>query len=254
MEVQIDTVVKRARGYWLVDGFAELITGALMVVLGLVPLLRGLTGPDSLFAQFFSFAGDIALIKLFGVIAALMLIWWLKDHFTYPRTGYIRGKRWPMSQVLPYLRNILLLVILPVLALLAAFFLLPPLRGALFTMPIWLPVFLGVVWGGFCLFLGGWAGLRRFRILGIVILLVGVAVCIWQHSVGAPAFPAEALQVSSWGLLPEALRVPIEETFYRVLVVACAMTLGSGAALIISGLVTFLRYRKENPVPYEEES
>jgi len=254
MEMRLDAVIKRGRGYWLVDGFAELITGALLVLLGLLPLLRGLTGPDTLIAQFVSFAGDIAIIKLFGVIAALLLIWWLKDHFTYPRTGWVRGRRWPMSQVLPYLRNILLLVILPVLALLAAFFLLPPLRGALFSMPIWLPALLGIVWGGACLFLGRWAGLRRFQILGVVILLIGVAMSIWQLSIGAPAFPPEALQIGSWGPLPETLRLPIEATFYRVLMVVCALTLGAGAALVVSGLVTFLRYRKENPLPYEEES
>lgn len=254
MEVQLDTVMKRARGYLFVDGFVETITGVLLILLGGIPLLRGLTGPGSLFGQFISIAGDIAIIKVFGLIAAVMLIWWLKDHFTYPRTGFVRAKGWTVSQVLPFLRNVLLVLILPVLGLLAAFFLLPPLRGALFSMPIWLPVFLGLLWGGLCFLMGERMGLRRFRILGIVIPLIGIAVSMWQLTIGAPSFPAEALQANPWGALPEALRSPIEESIYRVVIGACAVTLVSGVALTISGLVTFLRYRKENPVPYKEES
>lgn len=254
MEVQLDTVMKRARGYWLVDGFAETITGVLLILVGAIPLLRGITGPDSLFGQFISIAGDIAIIKVFGIIAAVMLIWWLKDRFTYPRTGFVRGKVWTVAQILPFLRNVLLVLILPVLGLLTAFFFLTPLRGALFSMPIWLPVFLGLLWGALCLLAGERLGLRRFRILGVVILLIGISVSIWQLTIGVPSFPAEALQANPWGALPEVLRSPIEESIYRVVVGACAVTLISGAALTISGLVTFLRYRKENPVPYKDES
>jgi hypothetical protein len=85
-------------------------------------------------------------------------------------------------------------------------------------------------------------------------MLVGIAVCIWQITIGVPELPAEALQSSPWGPLPESLVPSIVAAVYRMVNAICVLALIVGVGLTISGLVTFLLYRKENPVPYEEEA
>jgi hypothetical protein len=46
----------------------------------------------------------------------------------------------------------------------------------------------------------------------------------------------------------------LEETLTRALAGVGVVTLVSGIGFAVSGLVTFLRYRKENPAPYKEEA
>jgi hypothetical protein len=88
-------------------------------------------------------------------------------------------------------------------------------------------------------------GLRRFRLLGAMILLAGMVVGIWQYAMGLPAFPAN--------VQPGILQPQVLEIINRTLTSLGFLTLASGAILMFSGLVTFLRYRKENPIPYAEE-
>jgi hypothetical protein len=97
-------------------------------------------------------------------------------------------------------------------------------------------------------------GLRRFRLMGALILLAGIVVGVWQLVIGLPNFPVEALQSNSLAALPEVVRAPMAETINRTFISIGLLTLVSGTVFAISGVVTFLRYRKENPVPYREEA
>jgi hypothetical protein len=235
MNTQIEPATKRGRGYWFVDGFIEMITGGLLIILGGILLLSGMAPQDSFLAQFLSVAGEIALVKVVGILMAVLVLWWLKDHFTYPRTGFIRGKRIPLAQILAFLRDGFLILALPMLALMAALALLPPLRGAFFSMPVWFPVGIGVIWGALCILLGQWTGLRRFWVVGALIGLAGIKAGAWQFVLGVPG-------------------VSLETAIYRTFAGAGLLSLASGVVFALSGLVTFLRYRKENPVPYSEEA
>ena len=93
---------------------------------------------------------------------------------------------------------------------------------------------------------GEWMGLRRFRLLAVMIVLTGIAIGIWQFTMGLPTFPSN---IQSGIFQPIVL-----ETIHRTLISLGFLILISGVVLMISGLVTFLRYRKENPTPYAEES
>jgi hypothetical protein len=97
-------------------------------------------------------------------------------------------------------------------------------------------------------------GLRRFGLLGVLILLAGIGISAWQLGVGLPSIPVEALQSSPLAALPEALRASLADILNRTFVSIGLLTLVSGAVFAISGVVTFLRYRKENPAPYQEEA
>jgi len=235
MSTPIDTAIKRGRGYWFVDGFIELFAGGILLLLGGILLLRGLAPQDSILAQFLSVAGEIGLAKLVGIFLAALALWWLKDRFTYPRTGFVRGKRLSAMQILVFFRNGFLIMALPMLILLVAFLTIPLLQGALVSMPVWFPVGLGVLWAVICLLGYQWTGLRRFQLLAGVIFLAGIKAGGWQWIIGTS-------------------NLTFETAIYRTFASASLLTLLSGLVLVISGLITFLRYRRENPAPYQEEA
>jgi len=244
MNVHIDSVMKRARGYWFVDGFTEMAAGGWFVILAGLLLVSGNAPLASFPAWFLSFAGKIAIAKFVGILAAILILWWLKDHFTYPRTGFVRGKRVTAAQVLITIRNAILFLLLPIFGLLAASLLIASAGSVLSSMPAWFPIGMGLLWAVLCVLAGEWMGLRRFRLLGAMILLAGMAIGIWQFAMGLPIFPANV----GTGIL----QPPVLESIDRTMSSIGFLTLISGVILMFSGLVTFLRYRKENPIPYTE--
>ena len=245
MNVQIDTVVKRTRGYWFVDGFIEMAAGGLFILLAGIILFDGYSPEDSFPSWFLSIAGEVALAKLFGILTVVLLLWWLKDHFTYPRTGFVRGNRVTSAQVLIILRNMILFVLLPISGLLFASLLISSGNAILSSMPAWFPIGLGVLWAILCLLAAEWLGLRRFRLIGIMTLLAGVAVGIWQLTIGLTEFPANTQM--------EILHPAMLESISRTLASLGMLVLICGIVLVLSGVFTFLRYRKENPTPYTED-
>jgi hypothetical protein len=246
MNVQIDSAQKRARGYWFVDGFTEMAAGGLFILLAAILLFSGNAPQSSFSTWFLSVAGEIAVAKLIGILAAILILWWLKDHFTYPRTGFVRGKRITVTQVLVIIRNVVLFLFLPILALLAVSLLIASAHSVLDFMPEWFPIGLGLIWAVLYLLAGEWMGLQRFRLLAIAMALTGIAVGLWQFAIGLPAFPANA----QTGILQPL----VLDSISRTLTSLGFLILISSITLMISGIITFLRYRKENPNPYVEEA
>ena len=245
MDVQIDTALKRARGYWFIDGFTEMAAGGLFVILAGILLFSGYAPQASFLDWFLSVTSEIVIVKLIGILVAILILWWLKDHFTYPRTGFVRGKRVTATQVLVIIRNVILFLLLPILVLLAASLLIASAPNVLASMPVWFPIGLGLISGGAYLLAGEWMGLRRFRLLAVTIALTGIAMGVWQFTMGFPTFPSN----NQSGIFQPV----VLETINRTLISLGFLILISGVTLMISGLATFLRYRKENPTPYAEE-
>jgi len=254
MEQQIETAVKRGRAYWFADGFTEIAGGIFFLLLGAVVLFREIAGQNVVLSQFASTAVDIGAIKLVTLLVAILVIWWLKDRFTYPRTGFVQGKRVMLGAILTVIRNAVLILLLPVLGLLAALILVPSLRSILATMPAWFPMGIGIFLGILCYVSGEWMGLRRFRVMGLLIILTGLAVGIWQITIGFPTLAVELLQADWLAPMPDALRAPLDEILSRFFGGVGGLTLATGIFFLVSGFVTFLRYRKENPTPYREEA
>jgi putative flippase GtrA len=246
MDIQIDAALKRARGYWFIDGFIEMAAGGLFVILAGILLFSGYVPQTSFSGWFLSVTSEIVIAKLIGILIAVLILWWLKDRFTYPRTGFVRGKRVTVTQVLVIIRNAILFLFLPILVLLAASLLITSARNVLASMPAWFPVGLGLIWGGMYSLAGEWMGLHRFRSVAVMMVLTGIAIGFWQFTIGLPTFPSN---IQSGIFQPNVL-----ETIHRTLISLGFLILISGVTLMISGLVTFLRYRKENPTPYAEES
>lgn len=246
MNIQIDSAIKRARGYWFIDGFIEMAAGGFFVLLAALLLFRGSASPTTFSPWFLSVAGEITIAKFIGIVAIILLLWWLKDHFTYPRTGFVRNKRITAAQILMIIRNVLLFLLMPIFGLLAIALLIVSLGIVLAAMPIWFPIGISFVWAAFFLLAGGWMGLPRFRVLGGLILLTGMAIGIWQFAIGLPTFPVN--------LQPGFPQPAVVESINRTLTSLSLLVLISGVVLIFSGIITFLNYRKENPTPYQEEA
>ncbi len=244
MNVQIDTAMKRARGYWFVDGFTEMAAGGLFVLLAGLLLFSRASSRASFPSWFLSVATEISIAKSVGILAAVLVLWWLKDHFTYPRTGFVRGKGVTAAQTLSIIRYAVLFLLLPLIGLLAASLLIASVGSVLSSMPVWFPVGLGLIWAALFLLAGEWMGLHRFRLMAGLILLTGMAVGIWQLASGLPTFPAN--------VGPGVLQPPMLESINRTLTSLASLTLVSGVILLVSGVATFLRYRKENPIPFTE--
>ncbi len=245
MGEQIQGAIKRVRGYWFVDGFTEMAAGALFIIVGGLLLLSRPASPAAFSTWFMTAAGQVSIVKLGGILAGVLVLWWLKDHFTYPRTGFVRGKPVSVSQVFLVIRSILLFVLLPILGLLAALLLLTSSNNLLAAMPVWFPVGLGILWAALLAVSGEWMGLRRFRILAALTLVAGIAIGIWQSGSRLPNAPAE---------LQAGLSEPfLLASFNRTLASLSVLVLICGVIVVFSGLITFLRYRKENPLPYAED-
>ena len=244
MNTQIDAVVKRARGYWFVDGFTEIATGGMFVILAGFLLLSQNTSQTPFLSWFLSVTGEIVIVKIVSFLVVILALWWLKDNFTYPRTGFVRGQITGI-QILIIIRNMILFLLLPIGGLLIASMLIASTGSVLASMPIWFPVGLGLIWAILILLAGEWMGLHRFRLLGGMILLAGLGVGIWQLTMGLPTIPSD--------VQPELLQPPVLESIQRSLTSLGWVLLISGVPFVVSGILTFMRYHKENPQPYRED-
>jgi hypothetical protein len=254
MEKQIETAVKRGRSYWFSDGFTEMAAGIFFLLLGGVILFRGIAGKNAALSQFASTAVDIGVVKLVALLVAVLVIWWLKDRFTYPRTGFAQGTSVILGAILAFIRNAVLIAVLPLAGLIAALIFVPSVRIIFATMPAWFPMGIGIFLGILCYASGEWMGLRRFRIVGMLMLLTGLVVGAWQITIGFPNLTAEALQADWLGPMPQSLRAPLDDILGRFFAGVGGWTLAAGIFFLVSGFATLLRYRKENPDPYRGEA
>jgi hypothetical protein len=243
MERQIDSAVKRGRAYWFVDGFAEIGAGIFLLLLGIATLLRGFAAPGGILPWLAGTALDIGILKAVLLLAFVLGLWWLKDRFTYPRTGYARGG-FPFRVIFAAVRTIFLAIALPLLLLIGVLLTVPETRSILASIPAWLPLGIGILLGAICYAAGEYMGLLRFRLMGLFLLLAGIGTAGWQIALGFPPAPAD------WAAPPESV---LAEIIARTFTAVGVLVLAGGAAAFLSGLTALVRYRRKNPRPYREE-
>jgi len=244
MNVQIDNAVKRARGYWFVDGFIEIAAGVLFVVLAGFLLVSMNTSQAPFISWFLSVTGEVAILKLVSFVIVVLILSRLKDNFTYPRTGFVRGKI-TATQIFMFIKNLILFLLLPIVGLLAASLLATSTGSVMSSMPIWFPIGLGILWGVLLILAGEWMSLHRFRWMAALILLTGLGIGIWQWVMGLPDVPSNTQA--------DLLGPSVLESINRSLSSMGFILIGSGIIFIFSGVLTFMRYRAENPQPYTED-
>jgi hypothetical protein len=245
MNVQIETTMKRARAYWFIDGFTEIAMGGMFIVLAIAMFISRNTSQTPFLSWLLSVTGKIVILKAVSLLIVVLALWWLKDRFTYPRTGYVKN-RIATAQIFVIIRNVILFLLLPIIVLLTASLFITSTGSVLSSMPVWFPIGLGLIWGIFVVLAGEWMRLPRFRLLGGLTILTGIAVGIWQAVMGLPNAPAN--------IEPTILQPWLLESIDRTLISLDLILVIFGVIVIFSGVATFIRYRKENPQPYEEEA
>ncbi len=169
----------RAVQYFYIDGTFEFTFGGLCLLLAGFFFLQA-TVPESLSANLLSLA--LMVIIPLGAMIINHLIRRFKEQVTYPRTGYVayqssQGRQRKMRQALK------LGVSLIIGGSVAAFVIRTP------KSLDWMSALTALVFGLVLAFIGFRSGLRRFYVLGFLVLLSGVAL----SSLGYGNIPGLAL-------------------------------------------------------------
>lgn len=165
---EIKKITRRSLTYWFEDGLLELILGALFLLLGITFLIEGIADPGTLLRRISGMAGLILMVV--GAWTARPIIRKLKERITYPRTGYVSYRKptpTRKSRTISYLLT--LTIVLLVVGIITS--------TSDKTLD-WLPMFEGIIIGGFLLFIGYRTLVYRFYVLGTLSVLTGTLLSV----------------------------------------------------------------------------
>jgi hypothetical protein len=161
-------ISQRSMSYWFEDGLSEIIVGILFLLLGLSFFIEGMADPGTLIRRASGITGLVLMV--FGVWTARPIIRKLKERVTYPRTGYVSYRRTKPTRKGSAVSYILTLVIILIVV------------GIITSAPDktldWLPMFEGVIIGGFLLFIGYRTQIYRFFALGSLSIILGTILSV----------------------------------------------------------------------------
>jgi hypothetical protein len=210
MQAQFQRVERAVKGYWFNDGIAEMIGGAVFILIGIYFSLGEMLGSSSLLGSLFQMAFLLVFLGL--IYGGRVLIKLMKEKYTLPRSGYLeyRVDKTHVNQ-----RRIAAGLLAAIMALVLIVFL--PLGGRV----NWVVALSGLIIGS-VFFLGQarTTGIQRFSFLGLISVGFGIGFAV-SH-------------------LPDGFALGF---FYSA----------SGLIFLISGLLVFLRFLKENPVRLNPE-
>jgi hypothetical protein len=180
----MNDVVQRTRQYWFADGLVELSVGSTFLILGLYFYLQSIL-PSSSPLMFIIQASFVLL--LFGIIfLSRYLVKVLKDHMTFPRTGYVSYKRANIKQ-----RILSISVSLIIASLILLMFITTPLSIQ------WLPAVTGSIVAVMWLISAIRIRLHRFYLQATVSAIMGVALSLLSWEI----FFSLAIYYSAMGLI-----------------------------------------------------
>lgn len=189
----VATADRKARRYWVEDGLAEIATGAMFSLVGLLFYAEARAPEGSALAGMSAIL--LPLVIIGGTLAAQYVVRALKERITYPRSGYVaypeaeRRRRWPAA-----------IAAAGIGVLVAALFANAPASLA------WLPALDGVVVGIFLVFLGTKLDVGRFHSLAAASIGLGLAITLAgaDEQLGSAAyfglFGLFLLAVGAWTL------------------------------------------------------
>jgi hypothetical protein len=88
MNNTIESTIHRTRQYWYIDGFNEILTGLIFLLLGAINCISGILSPSMGSAVMVGIG--YPLVILGGMFAGRIWVRMLKEKITYPRTGYVK--------------------------------------------------------------------------------------------------------------------------------------------------------------------
>ncbi len=87
MKDPIKDTMRKTLSYWYVDGLTELATGILLAIVSLLMVALAMLVPDAIANQLSGFG--LPILILIGGVVLRRAVSSLKEHLTYPRTGYV---------------------------------------------------------------------------------------------------------------------------------------------------------------------
>lgn len=163
-----EKVTQRTKSYWFEDGLSELVVGGLFLLIGLSTLIEGMAGAGTPLRRV---SGVVALITIAaGPWLARPIFRKLKERLTYPRTGYISFRK---AKITPKRRLVSFILTAVIVGMVVGIINLAPEKTL-----AWLPLFEGVIIGGFLLYLGNRFDLVRFYTMGVLSILLGAGLSI----------------------------------------------------------------------------
>jgi MFS family permease len=174
--INIEEVMRNTRKYWYVDGLTEIAGGGLIVGIAAFYYLTSLVENPITRSLLLTFG--LPLVILLGGYFIRKIIPWLKERITYPRTGYLSFRKKARSQKTR--RFVMLLIIAVMVSAVTAFFTrLLPER--------YIPLVTSIFFMLYTCYLGYQAAVRRFYLIAVISLLVGVLVT-WLNPSGILPF------------------------------------------------------------------
>ena len=251
MTDKIADATRRTRGYWYIDGLAEIGTGILFVVISIPYLLWSLVPQGSAWSKLASGGRDILL--LMGIVISCVIIRAAKLHSTYPRTGYIEDQRPGRKQVLTASAIGVAGVLVFAGLMVAGILLFPAFRLGLLNTLVYFPTIFGLFLSLGQVVLGFRTGLKRFYVLAGIAALASLGLVV-NSFVYLAAHPVDwrPLFASSSGLMPAGLSLALLNLFHSVYQGVAILAAVFGLVMLVSGLIIRRNYLRQNPFPQEE--
>jgi hypothetical protein len=202
---EIAQVMRQTQRYWYEDGLSDMGMGAFILAIGLLFVAQELTPPGSPLWLVWGVGGPFLLIG--GGIVVNKVVRALKERITYPRTGYVSYER---------ARGASHTLRLVATALIAA-----GVSAAIVVVQknwLSLPIIFGFVYLAAFTYVGLHFGLRRYLVLALWSLLLGLA------------------------LASLSLKLELAGALFQF---------GTGAAWLLAGWLTYRRYLASAPQPEE---
>ena len=252
MTDKIADATRRTRGYWYIDGLAEIGTGILFVAISIPYLLWSLVPQGSAWSKLASSGRDIVL--LLGLVISYVVIRAAKLRSTYPRTGYVEDQRPGRKQVLTASAIGVAGVLVYAGLMAAGILLFPAFRLGLFNILAYLPTIFGFIFALIQVVLGFRTGLKRFYVLAGMAALASLGLALAAHFYLA-AHPFDWTFIATTGLndpMPAGLDAALIDLLHYVYRSVAILAAVFGLAWLVSGLVVRRNYLRRNPIPKEK--
>ena len=248
----IAVAARRTRGYWFIDGMAEIGTGILFVVISIPYLLWSLVPQGSAWSKLASSGRDVLL--LMGIVIFYIVIRSAKFRLTYPRTGYMEEKQPGRKQILMTGAIGLVGVLVFTGLVVAGSLLWPAFLVGLVRNMAYFPTIFGLFFMVFQIILGFRTGLRRFFMLAGMAALASLGLIITAHFYLA-AHPFDWTFITSAGpndSMPVGSNAALMGQAHYIYMAVAIFAAVHGLAWLVSGLIVRRKYIRQNPVPQEE--
>ena len=252
MTDKIAETARRTRGYWFIDGLAEIGTGILFVVISIPYLLWSLVPHGSAWSKLASGGRDVLL--LLGVVIFYIVIRSAKLRLTYPRTGYMEEKQPGRKQILMTGAIGLVGVLVFTGLVVAGILLWPAFRLGLVSNMAYFPTIFGLFFMVFQINLGFRTGLRRFFVLAGVAALASLGLFMTTHFyLAAHAFDWIFItSVDPNDPMPAGSNAVLMGQAHYIYMGVAIFAAVHGLAWLVSGLIVRRKYLLQNPVPQEQ--